>query len=320
MTKQRVLVTHPLVGDWLKILESVADVTVMEPNDLNKSESLKRAVEDVDGLICLLTDKIDAAVIRSGKKLKVIGNYAVGVDNIDLQATKAAEITVCHTPNVLTEATAELAFGLLISVSRRLVEADRFVRSGAFTGWKPDLLLGTALGGKQMGILGFGRIGKAVADRSAAFGMKVVYWGRQSKQNPELGDARRLQLDPLLSTSDFISVHLPLTRETRHLLDRNRLNSMKKGAILINTARGAIVDESALVACLQNGNLAGAGLDVYEDEPVVHPALLSMSNVVLAPHIGSATAQTRALMAEHVCRDVVRVLIGESPCNGVRTG
>jgi glyoxylate reductase len=310
-------VTRPLVGDWRSILSAAGDVELIGTLDGVPRDKLLEALPGAEALVCLLTDPIDAELLEVGRSLKVVGNCAVGVNNIDLAAAAARGIPVCHTPGVLTEATADLTWGLLLAVARRIVEADRWVREGRFHGWQPGMLLGTELYGKQLGILGFGRIGQAVARRAVGFGMKVSYWSRSSAADSTSTPAVRADLDELLTDSDVVSVHLPLTPETRRLLDAKRLASMKPGAILINTARGPIIDESGLVDVLRNGPLSGAGLDVFENEPEVHPGLLELDNVVLAPHIGSATLFTRSLMVESVCRDVVRVLNGVPPLNRV---
>jgi glyoxylate reductase len=269
----------------------------------------------------VLTDRVTRELLEGAPRLRVVGNCAVGVDNVDVAAATALGIQVCNTPNVLTEATADLAWALLMAAARRVVEADRLVRSGAFQRWELGLLLGKTVHGSTLGILGCGRIGKAVARRARGFDMRVLY--AQRHRLPEAEESvlgvEHVDLGPLLERSDFVSVHLPLTPETRHLLDAAALARVKPGAVLVNTARGAIIDEGALVAALDEGRLAGAGLDVFEHEPAVHPGLLASSRVVLAPHIGSATAATRIAMAESVATDVLRVLEGGAPQSGVNS-
>jgi glyoxylate reductase len=239
----------------------------------------------------------------------------VGFDNVDLAAAEARGIWVTNTPGVLTDATADLAFGLLLAAARRIPESERFLRAGRFDGWAPLLFRGADLFGATLGIVGLGRIGQAMARRARAFGMRIVYAGRRAvdAEVERALEARRVELDELLATSDFVSLHCPLTPETRHLIDAGALARMKKGAILINTARGPIVDEAALVDALRSGHLAGAGLDVFEREPAVHPGLLELENVVLTPHTGSATMGTRRRMAELVCENLERALAGEAP-------
>jgi glyoxylate reductase len=240
---------------------------------------------------------------------------AVGYDNVDVDAASARGVVVTNTPGVLDDATADLAMALLLAVARRVVEADRFVRAGSFTGWRPDLFVGTDLAGKTLGIVGLGRIGAATARRAAlGFGMRLLYTARSPKPDAEreLG-ARRVELYDLLEASDFVSVHVPLTVETRHLLDRAALARMTRQAILVNTARGAVIDEAALVAALRERRIAGAGLDVYEREPAIAAGLAELDNVVLLPHLGSATVETRERMAHRAVDNVLAVLAGRPP-------
>lgn len=283
------------------------------------ADALARAASNADALLCMLTDSITRPLMAGAPRLRVVGNCAVGVDNVDVRAATELGVQVCNTPNVLTEATADLAWALLLAAARRIPEADRLVRSGGFRRWQIGMLLGTSLHGRTLGVVGLGRIGRAVARRAAGFDMRVVYFQR-SRVAADVERALRAEFvdkDTLLADADVVSLHLPLTADTRHFIDRDALHRMKKGAILVNTARGAIVDETALADALATGRLAAAGLDVFEHEPAVHPALLELPNVVLAPHIGSATAETRAKMAESVARDVRRVLSGERPENPV---
>jgi glyoxylate reductase len=272
---------------------------------------------DADALITLVSDPVTETVIRSAPKLKVIGQYAVGVDNIDRAAAAARGIVVTNTPNVLTDATADLTMALLLALARRLVEGDRLVRAGGFSGWKPDLLLGFDLKGKVLGIVGPGRIGRAVARRARAFGMTVIAFGRSPRQEGDPDDPPRVSFDELLRRSDVVSLHLPLTEETSGLFGRETFPKMKPGSILLNTARGGLVVETALTRALDEGLIAGAGLDVYEHEPGVTPALLDDNRVVLMPHAGSATVETRREMARMVVEDVRRVLSGEKPLHAV---
>jgi len=274
---------------------------------------LAAEVPGVDALICLVDDPVTAAVIQAGDRLKIIASYAVGVNQIDRAAAAARGIFVTHTPNALTDATADLTMALLLALARRIVEGDRLVRSGGFAGWAPDLLLGRDLRGKVLGIVGPGRIGKAVSRRAKSFGMTVIASGRSARDESDPDDPPRVSFDELLRRADVVSIHVPLTDETRHLFDAATLARMKPGSLLLNTARGAVIDEAALTRALDTGPLAGAGLDVYENEPGITPALLDDDRVVLMPHAGSATVETRREMARMVVEDVRRVLTGERP-------
>jgi glyoxylate reductase len=291
-----------------------------------------------DALVCLLLDRIDGAVLAQAPRLRVVANCAVGTDNIDLAAATAANVCVTNTPDVLTEATAELAFTLLLAVARRLGEGERLVRSGAWTGWALDQLIGIGLTGKTLGIVGMGRIGRAMARRALGFGMHVLYadgdgvsFVSSPAPSPEqfrqldgdgvsfvslpTGSARRVGLDELFATADAVSLHCPLTPETRNLVDARRLALMKPTAILVNTARGGCVDEAALAEALNQRRIFGAGLDVYAREPAIDPRLVGCPGLVLAPHIGSATTETRAAMAQLCADAVISVLRGHRPGN-----
>ena len=276
---------------------------------------LAEAASTADGLITLLTDRVTRALLESAPRLRVVGNFAVGYDNVDVPAATELGVQVCNTPNVLTEATADLAFSLLLAAARRIVEADRYVRQGAFRKWDPGRFLGRAVSGTTLGIVGFGRIGKAVARRGLGFGMRILYTGpRRAAPDAERALAAEfVDKETLLRSSDFVSLHAPLTDETRHLIDRAALALVKPGSVLVNTARGALVDETALADALASGPLGAAALDVFEHEPDVVPALRGLDNVVLAPHIGSATLETRIRMADAITADVLGVLMGEPP-------
>ena len=296
-------------------------VEMRDTPGLISREKLLEKVSGAEALICLLSDRVDAEVIKAAGKLRIIANLAVGYENIDLAAAQAAGIVVTNTPGVLTEATADLTFALLLAAARRIVEADAFVRSGAFYGW--ELLqphLGLEVHGKTLGIVGMGRIGTAVARRGRlGFGMDVLYHAphRNKPAEAEL-KAKYVSFEALLEKSDFVSIHTPLTRETRHLFDRQAFLRMKNTAILINVARGPVVDEEALVWALETGQIAGAGIDVYEEEPKIHPGLLKLQeHVVLVPHIGSATSKTRRAMVRIAVDNVLTVLAGEAPLNPV---
>jgi glyoxylate reductase len=277
---------------------------------------LDRLIEErgdrVVGLGVQLTTSIDEPRLARLPALQIVADYAVGYDNVDLRTAAARGIVVTHTPDVLTEATADLTWALILAVARRVLEGDALARSGEWSGWHPRQLLGKELSGSTLAILGMGRIGEAVARRGRAFGMRIVYWSRTGRPavNRELG-ARRLDLEAALRSADVASVHLALTDETRGLLDASRLALMKRDAILINTARGPIVDEDALADALEAGRLMGAGLDVHEKEPAVHPRLAASRRTVLLPHLGSATVATRERMAEVVARNLLAVVRGD---------
>ncbi len=255
-------------------------------------------VGEADALLCLLSDRVDAALLERGPGLRIVANMAVGVDNVDLDAARARDVAVSNTPEVLTDATADLAWALLLAAARRLAWGDRLVRAGGFTGWKPDLGVGQDVTGRTLGIVGAGRIGRAVAERAAGFKMQVLLRSRSA--GPTLYE--------LLERSDFVSLHVPLSPETRHLIGEPELRRMRPHAVLVNTARGPIVDERALVRALRQGWIAGAGLDVFEHEPSLVPGLRDLPQVVLAPHVGSATVATRNRMAEIAAENVVAAL------------
>ena len=277
-----------------------------QPGAISAGE-LKRRVADKQGLIAVVTDRIGADVLDAAPGLKVVANIAVGYDNIDVAAAKARGVVVTNTPDVLTEAVAEFTWGLIFSVTRRIVEGDRLVRRGGWKGWALDFMLGTEMGGKQLGIIGRGRIGRAVAAKAPAFGMQVVFAARGTGKRAQ----DEVSLDQLLVSSDVISIHTPMTPANRHLIDRKALARMKRSAFLVNTARGPIVDEEGLAWALQERLIAGAALDVYEREPEIVAALMDLENVVLAPHLGSATRESRTAMADLAVRNVVAVLAGQ---------
>ncbi len=273
-------------------------------------EELRGRIADADAVVCLLTDQIDRAVIDAGARLRIIANVAVGFNNIDVAYAARKNIIVTNTPDVLTEAVADFTWALILAVTRRLGEGERLVRRGAWKGWALDLLPGAGLAGKQLGIVGFGRIGRAVARKATAFGMTVAC---RSRSTVEVEGVTPLPLDALLATSDVVSLHVPLGRDTHHLIDQSALARMKRSAYLVNTSRGPIVDEAALAWALREHLISGAALDVYENEPAVHPDLLRAENVVLSPHLGSATAETRVAMADLAVRNVAAVLQGKAP-------
>jgi glyoxylate reductase len=289
-------------------LEAGADVELYDGPAPMTAAELSRRLEGKAGLVSVLTDPVNAEVLNSARDLKVVSNIAVGYDNIDVAAATARGIVVTNTPDVLTQATAELTWALILAVTRRLGEGERLVRRGGWKGWALDFMLGMELGGKQLGIIGRGRIGRAVAARAPAFGMTVVFAAREGRS---AGDLPEMSIDELLVTSDVISIHTPLTPSTRHLIDRRALARMKRSAYLVNTARGPVVDEEALAWALGERLIAGAALDVYEREPEVFARLLELENVVLAPHLGSATRETRTAMASLAVANALAVLQGK---------
>ena len=310
--RPRVLLTRRIPSSAFEKLEARCDVDLNDRGSLSPDE-LKRRIADTDGLICVVTDKITPDVLEAGANLKVVANIAVGYDNIDVPAASSRGIVVTNTPDVLTEAVAEITWGLIFSITRRIVEGDRLVRRGAWKGWALDFMLGTELGGKQLGIIGRGRIGRAVAAKAPAFGMQAVFAARGGEK-PGSGE---MSLDELLVTSDVISIHTPMTAANRHLIDRKAFARMKRSAFLVNTARGPIVDEEGLAWALKERLIAGAALDVYEREPEVTASLMALENVVLAPHLGSATRETRTAMADMAVRNAVAVLEGNPPLTPV---
>ena len=285
---------------------------------LTKQE-LIRGMRGRRALISMLSDPIDAEVIESNPRLNVIANYAVGYNNIDLKTASSRGIHVTNTPGVLTEATADLTWSLIMSLARRVLEGDRLVRTGRWTGWNPTQLLGMDLTGKTLGIIGMGRIGQAVARRAVGFGMRLIYHNRRRLpvRLEKKFEASYMPLSRLLAAADIISLHLPLTPETRHLIDRRVLDRMKSTALLINTARGPVVDEKALVIALKKGKIAGAGLDVFEEEPNIQKGLFTLPNVVLLPHLGSATVETRIKMGFMVIENIEAALKGKRAPNAV---
>jgi glyoxylate reductase len=309
----RVLVTRRLPEGGLDPLFAAGHEVVQRPDDVPLTEpELVAALADVDAVVCVLTDRMHSEVLRSARpRLRVVANVAVGYDNIDVSAAAEFGIAVCNTPGVLDETTADLAFFLVLAASRRTSDAEASLRHGRWTGFHMDNFLGVDVHGRTLGVVGFGRIGQAVARRGAGFGMEVLHHTRHDTGLPGwVGD-----LDDVLARSDAVTLHVPLSNETRHLVDARRLALMRPDAVLVNTARGPVVDEEALAAALEDGTIFGAGIDVYENEPAVHPRLLAAPHAVLLPHIGSASAATRVQMARLACEGVVAVLAGECPAN-----
>ena len=314
----KIFVTRKIPKPGLDLLRKEHELEINHHDRVLTKEEIIKGVKGKDGLLCLLTDHIDAEVIDSEPNLKMIANYAVGYNNIDIETANKRKIPVSNTPDVLTDSTAEMAWSLLFSVARRIVEADKFTRAGKFKGWAPMLMHGQEVTGKTLGVIGTGRIGTAFALKSKGFKMNVLYFDRvRNKQlEKELG-AKKVELNVLFKKSDFISLHVPLIESTEHLISENELKSMKNTAILINTSRGPVVDEKALVKALKEKWIFGAGLDVYENEPKIHSGLINLDNVVLQPHSASATVESRTKMAIMAAENMLMGLAGEKPPNCV---
>lgn len=316
--RKKVLITRNLPGKGIELIRNECELLIQPPSTDLPREELLQLIPEADALICLLSEKIDREVLEKASRLKVISNYAVGYNNIDVDLASKMGIYVTNTPDVLTEATADLAWALLFAAARRVVEGDKIVREGHFTGWAPDLLLGAEVYGKTLGVIGLGRIGEAVAKRARGFDMKTVYWSRERKPDVEKRCGLEYHtLEELLKESDFISLNVALTPETNHFISKKEFSLMKKNAILINTARGPVVDEEALVKALKEGQIKAAGLDVFEKEPKIHPGLLALTNVVMAPHVGSGTEETRSMMSQMVAENVLIALKGKKPPHAV---
>jgi glyoxylate reductase len=314
MPMPSVLVTRQIPESALAILRDVAavDLPVVPPD----AAALRAAAPGRDALVTMLTDRVDDALLAAaGASLKLVANVAVGYDNVDVPAARARGILITNTPDVLTSAVAEFTWGLILGITRRLGEGDRLIRRDGWKGWSFDFMTGMELTGKQLGIIGPGRIGRAVAARAPAFGMRVVFGARH--HGTDLDGYPVVSIDEAITTSDVVSLHVPLRPDTRHLIDGAAIGRMKPTAYLVNTARGPIVDEAALAVALRDRVIAGAALDVFEREPVVHADLLPLENVLLVPHLGSATVETRAAMAELAARNVAAVLSGRAPLTPV---
>lgn len=315
--KPKVLITHPIPEIGIDMLGQRYAVTILRSKHAHDPQVLRENVRDCQAMISLLMDRVDEGLLAAADNLKIVANHAVGYENIDIEAVRRRRVMATNTPGVLTHATAEIAFALLICLTRRILEADRYSREGNFTVWDPLLLRGDELHGKNMGIIGMGRIGFEMARRCKAFGMNILYHNRSradSQKEKEAG-ATYCGMDEILERAHALSIHAPSTPETRHLIGKAAFDKMRDGMYLINAARGEIVDEAALVQALKSGKVRGAGLDVYEFEPEITPALLDMKNVVLLPHIGSATMEARDKMSETAARNVIAALEGERPPN-----
>jgi len=317
----KIFVTRKIPEKGLELLKKYHEIEVNPHDRVLTKEEIIKGLKGKDGLLCLLTDKIDSEIIRSEPNLKMIANYAVGYNNIDVKTATELKIPVSNTPDVLTDTTAEMAWALLFSVSRRIVEGDKFTRNGNFKGWGPMLMLGQDVTKKTLGVIGTGRIGTAFALKSKGFDMKVLYHDKEKNEKLEKElNAEKESLEKLLKESDFISIHVPLIKKTHHLIGKKELDLMKDTAILINTSRGPVLDEKALANSLRKKQIFGAGLDVYEHEPEIEKELLKLENVVLQPHSASATIDTRSKMAVMAAENMIDGLKGKKPKNCVNLG
>jgi glyoxylate reductase len=318
--RPKVYVTFNLPPPGEELLRESCDLIVHQGEAPPTRDEVIRNLQGADALLCILTTRIDRDVIAAGDRLRIVSTMSVGFEHIDVAAATERGIYVGYTPGVLTDATADLAFSLLMAAARRIAEADRFVRSGSWKQWSPTLLLGRSIAGKTLGIVGFGRIGQAVAQRARGFNMRILY-ADEARRSPD--EERQLSvehrpLDALIRESDFVTLHVPMNDGTHHLIDEARLKAMRRSAILVNTSRGGVVDQQALAAALKEGWIAAAGIDVYEQEPIApDDPLLALDNVVLLPHIGSATHETRGQMAEIAARNILNVLAGKKPLHAV---
>jgi glyoxylate reductase len=315
----KVFITRQISDVAVKMLiDNGIDVIVFDRDRIITKKEILKYAGDADGIISLLSDKFDAEILNKLKNCRIIANYAVGFNNIDLKTAKEKGIIVTNTPDILTDATADLTMSLILACARNLVAGHQMVMEGLFKGWKPQLFLGIELRGKTLGIIGAGRIGTAVATRASAFGMKIVYFSRKKNDLLEKNiGAKKVSIDKLMKTSDVLSVHLPLNKETYHFLDKDKLNLMKDSAVFVNTARGEILDEVELISILKQKRIFSAGFDVYENEPQLNSQLYKLENVVLLPHLGSATFVARNKMAELAAENIIRVLKGKKPLTEV---
>ena len=319
MTPPRIVVTGKIPQAGIELLSTVGEVWAWNEDDPIPRDVRDAQLANADAVVTILTDTVNEAFLDAAPNVKIVANVAVGYNNIDVDACTSREITVTNTPGVLTDATADLAMGLLLMVTRRLGEGERLIRSATPWKWGMFMMLGSGLQGRQLGIIGMGGIGQALAVRARAFGMSIVYHNRNAVDSDieRALDARRCGLDELLATSDVVSLNCPYSEDTHHLIDAAALRSMRNDAVLVNTARGPIVDEAALVDALSTGVIGAAALDVFEHEPEVHPGLLGLDNVVLVPHLGSATVETRTAMATLAARNVVGFSDGTGPLTPV---
>jgi glyoxylate reductase len=317
--KPHILVSRHVFPEAIEILEPVAEIQYHNSSTALSPEDLRAAIVGKQAVVCQLTDRIDAALMDSGSDLKVISNVAVGFDNIDIPAATARGIVVTNTPGVLTDTTADLAFSLMVSAARRICEADRFLRAGRWRQWEIDMMTGHDIYGHTLGIYGLGRIGRGMARRASGFDMRVIYHDAvraTGAQEAEWG-VEYVDRETLFRESDFLSIHVPLTEQTRHAVGKDEFALMRPNAVLVNTSRGSVVDEKALADALERGQIASAGLDVFEQEPIVEPRLLALENIVLVPHIGSASIKTRTRMCTMAAENTAAVLSGQRPPNPV---
>lgn len=315
--KPKIFLTRELPPETMALLQDQCELTMNREDRILEKPEIIAGIQGVDGLLCLLTDTIDADIMDANPDLKVIANFAVGFNNIDVAGATKRKLPVTNTPGVLTETTADMAWALLMDAARRVSQGDRLVRTKSWNGWGPLQLLGADVSGGTLGLVGMGRIARAMAKRAIGFDMRILYWNRTRLETADeriLG-AEFVELDDLLTLSDFLSLHVALTPETKHLIGATELAKMKSTAILVNTARGPVVDEQALVAALQTGTIAGAGLDVYEHEPALTPGLYELENAVVAPHLGSATIGTRTKMGNMAANNCLSACRGKRPEN-----
>jgi len=318
-TSPRIVVCGRIPAPAIDTLHTAGEVWAWNRDEVIPTDVRDWELATADAAVTLLTDRVDAAFLDASPRLRIVANVAVGYNNIDVAACRERGVVVTNTPGVLTDATADLAMALILMTTRRLGEGERLIRSGSAWQWGMFMMLGTGVQQRRLGIVGMGGIGTALARRARAFGMTIAYHNRSPISHEVAGelDAERLDLDELLATSDIVSLNCPYSEATHHLIDGRALRMMRDDAVLINTARGPVVDEAALVNALREGFIGGAGLDVYENEPEVHPGLLTLDNVVLLPHLGSATVETRTAMAQLAARNVVEVLAGRAPISAV---
>jgi glyoxylate reductase len=312
-----ILVTRKLPSSVLSKLEPAGTVDLYTGEGAMPPEELVARIADKDAVVSMLTERIDKRVVDAATRLKIVANVAVGYNNVDVAYARSRGVFVTNTPDVLTESVADFTWALILAVTRRLSEGERVVRRGEWKGWAFDFMLGSELRGKQLGLVGLGRIGRTVAAKAPAFGVHVVYSSRRDRASAGDAGLERVSLDRLLNTSDIVSLHVPLTDDTRHLIDKRALARMKRSAYLVNTSRGPVVDEAALAWALREHLIAGAALDVYEQEPAVHADLLQLENALLVPHLGSGTTETRLAMANLAVDNVVAVLGGGAPITPV---
>lgn len=318
----KIFVTSKVSDSALTILKSVGEVEVWEKEETLNGKTLLEKIKEKDAVLTMVNNFVTDDIIQQAPKLKVIGNCGVGYNNIDIASAEKHGVIVTNTPDVLNDATADLTWAMILGIARRIVEADKFVREGKFTGWLPHLFIGNMVYGKKLGIIGLGRIGRAVCKRAKGFKMEVYYYNRNPlpKAQEEALNATYKNLEDLLRECDYITIHAPLNEDSHHLIGRDELNLMKKDAYLINTSRGPLIDEQALYEHLKDGKIAGAALDVYEHEPEIVEGLLGLDNVILLPHIGSATYETRTNMAELAAKNIANVLSGKEPLTPVTKG